>query len=851
MRLEKAIRRLADGIAAEERRAHIVLSGRITDWEFRRDLACLKEGLAVPSDLILPPPPTANEALISNIRRERREEQSPTVEQPLVLLMVSLDPERVRVFAAAKGAPNLDAFLAEIEAANLWRFARRPLDLDWLVQFWRSHGRLGTLKEMLESSLSERLNETNLDRARRDKLDDVRALQAVERIGAALVFGRKATIAIPDMEVSLSTDTRPLDLADVLPDWSADDRALLLTRPIFDPATLGRARLHNDNEGVVRGYLTASWLRRLREANLPREELSDLLSAQTYGVELIKPSMSEAAAWLSIWDDDVAREVTRRDPLLLLTAGDPGSLSAGQRRSSLTRLIEQIAQGNKQLPLLEADSIRRFCRPDIANVVRGLWPKHQGHSEARILLLRLIWLGDLKECADLAAEAAFRHEPDPDTRIVAGRAVLTTGDDATKRRYAELIKAECELLPTILVWEAIDGLFPIFLTVEDLLGILKVVDVAGSDGGLGFRWESPNLVNRLNSRTELERLLSGLLELLGGEIGDVSMGYPLDRREQAYFPAIAAAATRLLERCPADEVPDLAIDAALRLGMHRRDNSAVGKMPDVYGELHRTAARRRVAFWGASKRLSGHGMVGDRTIGSVNYMDVLGYRTGLRVEDVDWLLADGPRQGAENERRLAIDAAMAIWRGAGSPAGLLEKIEKTARADAVMTGAFEGCVHPKLPSAELIESAHQLEEMRRRSALAQEARDRSWVEFVAQLKANPNQLRQIIPSGPDFVDERLYRLWVLLSRTIGRDARYAIDSVAPLEPMLGPELTESLRDGLIVHWRGGGHCLRAPESPRRARDFLSGLLNLVDELSRLSFATRWDHYGRRAESVRN
>ena len=38
---------------------------------------------------------------------------------------------------------------------------------------------------------------------------------------------------------------------------------------------------------------------------------------------------------------------------------------------------------------------------------------------------------------------------------------------------------------------------------------------------------------------------------------------------------------------------------------------------------------------------------------------------------------------------------------------------------------------------------------------------------------------------------------------------------------------------------------------RRARDFLSGLLNLVDELSRLSFATRWDHYGRRAESVRN
>ena len=103
-----------------------------------------------------------NEVLISTIRHERRKEQAPTVEEPLVVLMASLDAERVRRFAAAKGAPNLDAFMAEIEAANLWRFARRPLDLDWLVQFWRSHGRLGTLAEMLESSLTERLNETNL-----------------------------------------------------------------------------------------------------------------------------------------------------------------------------------------------------------------------------------------------------------------------------------------------------------------------------------------------------------------------------------------------------------------------------------------------------------------------------------------------------------------------------------------------------------------------------------------------------------------------------------------------------------------------------------------------------------------
>jgi hypothetical protein len=204
IRLERVIRRIADGIAGAERRAHLILSGRLSDWEFRRDLERLKVGLPVPKDPVLPPPPTADQLLISTLRHERRKplagEPSPG-KGALVVLMAPLDPDRVRLFAAAKGAPNLDAFLAQIEAANLWRFARRPLDLDWLVEFWERYGRLGSLAEMLENSLLKRVGETNLDRARGDALDETRALYSIERIGAALVFGRKTTIAIPDSEL--------------------------------------------------------------------------------------------------------------------------------------------------------------------------------------------------------------------------------------------------------------------------------------------------------------------------------------------------------------------------------------------------------------------------------------------------------------------------------------------------------------------------------------------------------------------------------------------------------------------------------------------------------------------------
>ena len=153
-------------------------------------------------------------------------------------------------------------------------------------------------------------------------------MQAIERIGAALVFGRATTLAIPDSEVALAETHLSLDIADVLLDWSASDLLRLLSRPVFDPATFGRARLHNDNEGVVRAFLAASWLRRLRANNLSRERLAELLFANTYDVPLIIPSVQETAAWLAIWDPDVAREVVDREPHLLLTAGDPAESTA-------------------------------------------------------------------------------------------------------------------------------------------------------------------------------------------------------------------------------------------------------------------------------------------------------------------------------------------------------------------------------------------------------------------------------------------------------------------------------------------------------------------------------------------
>jgi hypothetical protein len=72
IKLHSALRAIAVAIAGAERRAHIVLSGRYTDWQFKRDLMQLNEELPIPADQALPPPPTPDELVISTIHHERR-----------------------------------------------------------------------------------------------------------------------------------------------------------------------------------------------------------------------------------------------------------------------------------------------------------------------------------------------------------------------------------------------------------------------------------------------------------------------------------------------------------------------------------------------------------------------------------------------------------------------------------------------------------------------------------------------------------------------------------------------------------------------------------------------------------
>jgi hypothetical protein len=350
--------------------------------------------------------------------------------------------------------------------------------------------------------------------------------------------------------------------------------------------------------------------------------------------------------------------------------------------------------------MLDNDSVMRFARPDLVEPIRELWTKHDGCVEAHEFLLRLIWRGSLAECADLAAEAAFSDQPNNSGfPLLASRALCASADTATKRKYVVHLLSRLGKDRNAVVWFAVEELFPLSLSIDDLLTILASVDVTERDG-LGLEYLGPKLVARLTSRSDVERLLMGLLELLGPMPPEI--GYQPTKREEAYFPIISATTSRLLALSPANSAPTIAVDAVIRLGEYRHDRHAEKAVVDPRTQLECTPARRRQAFWRAAERLDGHRMLQGRSLEHTWEIGMLGFPIKLTEEDVDWLLEDGPKRLAHHQQRLAAHSALEIWRDADSPPALLKRIEDATRAHDTASAAVRQWLAPRSPSPEYV-----------------------------------------------------------------------------------------------------------------------------------------------------
>jgi hypothetical protein len=795
VQFEDALNHIADSIDGAEGRAHMIISGRHADWEFKRDLSLLAKILPI-HELASTPLASPNELVTLAMRRHKV--AITPVEQPLVLLMSSLGAAQVEKFAIGRGVSDAQAFLDDIEKARLWRFASRPADLDWLVEYWNKNRAFSDLEPMLALNLQARFMETSRQRIGQTSLDSNLAMRALDRVGAALVFGKRRDILIPDSDRTPGDDAAAASLAQVLPDLTQRQHLDLINSAIFVPAEPGLARLHNDNEGAVRSYLTARWLKRLGDNNCPWSQRSELLFATIYGVDVVKPSMRDTATWLALWDEAVAQEVLARDPMLLIESGDPASLPPHIRIKALGAAIQAWAS-RPHAGFINHESLRRFARPDIDASVKEHWQKWKDHEAIRHLLLMLIEAGHLNGCADIALSTATDFSADSLSQSLAVRALSAIGGPGSLQACRDFLLANRATLDHDTLWVAVDELFPDSLSVADLVLLMDDLTRKESAHSSGIDFYGSKLAERINEPGDALALLSRLMAM--ASMNPAQIPSSEFERVEARLNTMRALAIRILNLqvpAPPREIFDLQLwldELALTHPLNKTDEFDLGD------RLSKAPRLRQAWFWSAVEKYETLPKATTSPLEASWQLSEFGYYPNFDESDTPWLLIDLRDRPVQRDRALALDALLMVWRARGQSADLLHKISEAVKGAPDLEAKMQVWLRPVESPPNLVKLNAQ-QQARRDAADQQRAEEeRSWTALADSIRANPQQLKSLIAPSEDGIDRRMYFLWNVLRGRSEDVSSSAAPDLGSMKGVFDDEVIELFRAGLLAHWR--------------------------------------------------
>lgn len=794
VRLEDALIKISDSIEDCEGRCSIILSGRYTDWEFDNDFENMSRYLRVPEVGPLLEDVDPNEALKRALDEqgnffgddsEAMEETDEDTDVTKVAIMLPLDQSRVEKFLVGSGTQDVQSFIKALTQGNLWSFARRPLDLKWLEGFWRTNDRMGSLHEMISLSIDEKTREPDEFRSRKDDLDSLAATCGIERIAAALVLTGKSDIAI----TATGKGPNAIEIAKILPDWSAKNRSKLLSRPIFDPATYGRTRLANDNEGLVRDFLCARWLRMRVSSLWPTKSLLALLFGTSYGQDVVRPSMRGTAAWLAISEKDIARELLNRDVNLLLNAGDPGSLSLELKEQILSKLVEKVATASDRKGFTESN-IRRFAIPELAPCIHTLWYNNRNSMAVREILLMVIWVGNLKNCLDIV-EDSLEFVTHKYGMLFAGRSILSFGCQSARENYSKTLVGSLEKISNIVLWEGLESLFPNPLRIDDFLKILEKKQIDDHESGWGIGKHGKIVAMKIKDLPSITQILSKIVKRNDYD--------PIEEsKESGFIQFIIACLHQALSLADPDDLPNEVIDMALILQGKKLGD--VQRSRESYLTLmHRTPSRRRKLLWYISERLKTQSQFHQQSFDKLSIICAQGIPIGLTFWDVDWLILDLSLKTASSDKRLIASSLISIWQNNARDEGLLSRLKDLSSTERELEVAIQETLKFWAELSDDKESVQEQERFEKQELTEKNARLAGWQTFSKSLRDSPEILDSPVAPLNFKADPYLYGVWELL--TSSNRSRRSIKSLQLLSPIIGETAVLKATASFIQYWK--------------------------------------------------
>ena len=797
--IETALNRFGRELGLAYDRARILLSCRGNVWAGEADLALVRRTLPVSQARPIEPLLDPDVALFELPERSRTTKPEPdSIPDVSVLVLTTLTHQQRIDFLNARGISDTTAFEAALYAHNLHQFAERPGDLQMLVRYWQKFGQFSALTEMTELGISERLAELGAARRTLSTFSEDQIRAGAERLAAALTLGRSMNLILPGRSLDQVDGINPYH---VLSDWPSGEVDALLHRGLFVPATFGLIRFFHRS---AQEYLTARWFVRIGSKLTDRELLRTFLAEQ-FGTLTIPPSLRAAAAWLAIWRPALRRELLDREPLILLLHGDPAKLRTDEKARLLSHFAERQASGDIAYTRIDHQALWMFAEPGLASAIATALSKNT-RQDFRLEMLQLIEQGKITGCLPFLREAALDPVTRPYHRIYATRALRALNDDeGLQRAAADMLAAPetfgPELAPALAV-----ALFPVALTVDELLLIIRATEPGREFHNDGFTDELEALFEACRSFDDRRRLVEGLSALA---FEPPHEDWPvISKRHSKLFRhlgSVALAAIDENDRRPYGKPLTRLLTAVERAGRGRNDR----QRPKLSESIAARPVLKQALFWEEIRRAITDEKAAPPNIVVRRFWSDYGLLWTLNEADRPWLDADLDRQDI-GERRHALSALIFLARiGKQTAADLANLAIRVAHAPDLSGDVLAASGHVPESAEERKWRDYQAKSDAARAQEEQQRRD-ALRDFRARLQADSSTLTDPAHLSTKFGFRDLHSLTYWLTQREGMNQADSVRHWHRLRHAFSVEIAEAYRKGLSTLWR-----ITVPEAPRK------------------------------------
>lgn len=761
-----AIRRLGSVLGTAKQRLHVIITSRTPAWRPATDLELCERHLPLKSE-----------------------------EKVFTIVALSeLKHEQVKIFSAVKGVTDVTSFIEEVERTDAWTFTTRPDDLAELTDFWKQHKRIGSRLELMENSVKRRLTEHDQTRAEIYPIAYSRLVEGVRMVAAASTLAHEPTICVPDG----GHNSKGLDIRMILPNWDESERAILLSRPIFDKAIYGTVRFHHRS---VREYLAAQWFANLLARETSRQKIEALFFNEQYGLEVVVPAMRPMLPWLAITDAKILARVRRIGPEILFEGGDPSKLPITDRQALLYEICKQLSAGTVRRSAANADAIIRFACVELAPDIKSLLLQYADNDDLLAYLLRMVLYGELKGLLPDVTALAHTKTTGKYARNVAFRVVgkLGSADDQSslRQRYLD----EGGALDRNLLSELLVSAQPSETTVHWFFNCLQKVAEKERYNVDMLSMSLPQFVAALDIAA-LTLYVEKVAVFLNYRPIISHSECELSIKNAWLLSSAVIAVERLVKDRNTDallcsslsilhKLPTLARQTGLDIG---EDKTELTNLIPMWAELN------FALFWYYVEHERRKLNKGEQL---TDWWNAHTYRSSIKFGEnsFDSVLREFTKRSIKDDKLVAVSLAFHLYQNHTRNPTRLAQLKKATRIDPDLANKLQALLHPPKLTAEQrgwrMKAAHYKRQDKRRQ-LAEKKNEADW---RAHVTANVNALRNPGFVAPDAISQAQHYLHERMRKTKQNSSRWSDGNWQSLSIEFGEDVARAFRDGAVAYWR--------------------------------------------------